>query len=407
MGKARYSYIIVGFTLFRIVYEFIPFVTFYSPHGLNLISVVALYFILAMELGFDRMASTILKYIPMFLITILAILFSTIKDIGVSTGMQVYMLFQDVLWILLMMYYVKAGDDRLNKFLLYFALGCLIITSVTTYFGCLALPGFSRRMTGGDLSDSEKSLYNSMNIGGFGFIYTVALSFPLFIYLFKANKINMFILAFLVIPMLMGIYQAEYTTALLTSIMGFTALFFSNKSSRSVVKLFLVFGVLFVLNSSFLSDILLGLANIIGSETMAERLSGSSELLSGAGSSESADVNARYDLMLQSLDNFFSNPFFGSGNNGGGHSWLFDNMSMFGIWGLSACIIVYSSIYKHTILPFKGTSYYHYVLFVFMLQVILSIVNTEIFYDTFIILIPLIYYAYPEKIQVKHTVVMG
>ena len=396
MGKVRINYFIIGLMLFRIAYVFIPFVTFFSPRGFNLLSVVALYILVAIELGVNNAISTLLKYLPLYIITIFAIVFSPFSDVKTSMVMQWYMLFQDLLWVLLMSYVISLNNIKINRWLLLFVLACMVLTSLTTFYGCLQHPGLSRGMTGGTLSDSARLLYSSLNIGGFDFIYTLVLSIPLIIYLYKSSNISLLFTVPLLIPFYLAIYQAEYTTALLTSFICLIAFFFPRFGNRQrFIRLIAFLGVSLFIMSLVMTDFLNWLANVVDSDIMRERIISSSEIAASGETDMSSDAGARIDLWMRSLSNFLDHPFFGAGNSGGGHSWLLDNMSMFGLFGVIACIVVYRFTHKLTIIPYKNTEFYYYVFFIFMLQIFLSIVNTRFFINTFIILVPLFYNSYP------------
>ena len=398
MGKEKVNYLIIGLVLYRIAYTFSPFVAFYSPHGLNMITVFGLYFLIPKALGGRNAFSTLIKFLPIYLVSILTILFSVVRGLQMSMSMQIYLLVQDILWVLIIRYIVKLNNEKISKFILFYVLGFLLITSITTYYGCMMYPGLSRNMTAGELSETERILFSTLNIGGFDFIYTIALTIPLIIYLYKYGHIKLITSFLLIFPLLMAVYKAEYTTALLTSLMSFSSYFFPNfKSKGQFIKFGVVIGVLFLVLSTYMSEILLWSSKIIGSEIMADRLEGSSDIASGVGADVNSDANIRITLWTKSINNFFSNPLFGVGDNGGGHSWLFDNMSMFGVWGLFACLIVLRYVYKLTINIYRNSEYYFMVLFVFFMQIILSGVNTMLFFDVFIFLIPIFHSAYPSR----------
>ena len=60
----------------------------------------------------------------------------------------------------------------------------------------------------------------------------------------------------------------------------------------------------------------------------------------------SGDLEARILLYEKSIYNFINNPIWGSNSYGGGHSYILDNMSKFGLLGIIAMIIMYLRIFK-------------------------------------------------------------
>ena len=73
MGKTRINYIVIGFFLFRVAYDLSPFVAYFAPRGLNMISVVALYLLVGNELGINKTVKKFIRFLPVFLVSILAI----------------------------------------------------------------------------------------------------------------------------------------------------------------------------------------------------------------------------------------------------------------------------------------------------------------------------------------------
>lgn len=403
MKESKIEWYIIGLILYRIVYTFIPFVAYYSPHGLNMFVVGALYFIVANQMGVNQTFNIFFKFIPVYFISILSILFSGVAGNGSSIILQFYFLFQDILWVILLKYIVSKNNIRLNKFLLYFVLICLITTSITTYFGCLAYPGLSRNMTGGSLSAQEQVLFSTLNIGGFDFIYTIVLVLPLIIYLYKSGNTKLIFSLILIFPIILAVYKAEYATALLFTGISLVTYFFPKfRNVRHFLAVGFALGLLCVFLSEFLSDFFVWFSNVTESDILSERLSSSGDMAKGMTVDVDSDAGARLEAWYKSFNNFLEHPIIGAGDNGGGHSWLFDNMSMFGILGLLGCLGVYYSTYKLIIRPFKNTYYYYYVLYIFVMQIVLSILNTMFFFEVFTILVPLFFYSYPS-IQTSHS----
>ena len=92
----------------------------------------------------------------------------------------------------------------------------VLVTMLTTYIGLQEYPDAARYLaTVADANESANVKYSFMNIGGYTFIYTTVLLYPLLIYAHKRDKINLFLTVLFSMAELAVVIISGYTTALL------------------------------------------------------------------------------------------------------------------------------------------------------------------------------------------------
>ena len=71
-----------------------------------------------------------------------------------------------------------------------------------------------------------------------------------------------------------------------------------------------------------------------------------------------------------------NNFFWGTDAPSGGHSYLLDTLSSFGIIGLIALIISFRYLYKRFVKPFKPYDIYTYAVIAFSINIVQCFINT-------------------------------
>lgn len=274
------------------------------------------------------------------------------------------------------------------KVLLIVFLTCYIITSITTIIGCNKYPQASRLLaSGNDDNPDIIYLYHSMNIGGFDFVYNLSLLLPLYIAFLKLPDRNVagritsrrkkIILFLAFILFLWAIVSAEYTTALLFAIAGTILLFIPiyKVSLKRMAGYFVILAVAFLLvkeliivNKDFIAD-------IFGSDYISDRIGSLIDIMSGGNSSDNTDLISRFDNWDISIRYFLYKPLFGAATNGGGHSYILDNLADKGLFALIAMVIMYSSVRKKIISPLSSSMFYPYYVIVYSFNIVLGFLN--------------------------------
>lgn len=283
----------------------------------------------------------------------------------------------------------------------------IIITLITTIVGLARFPTASRVLaTIASSQDPEFVLYNWNNIGGYNFIYTLVLLYPLLILAFKQKKISIPATATLSVAIGAVIVMSEYTTALLLFLLSSVLFLFKRELTVKNMILFSILGVISVLVfSETFSDMLMWLAGRFDSEILKERLTA---LAGGTVGLESSEDN-RIFLYRMSLNTFLSHPILGTmlsgGTGSGGHAQILDTLAVYGIAGGVLMIWMYRYIYLFFLKPFKQEKGFGYVVWFMVQAMFLSAINTGFWFEVLALYGPLILYSiyYKREIINKNT----
>ena len=406
--RTSLSIIIEILVVFRLAISIMPAVGFYSSNILNIVSFLALYILLFMGMGPSRLLSGVFKYLPVFLISILAIIGLSIK--GEPLIESLYVLTIDLLWPLVFLYVYIKNDVNMAKRLLVFIMVFYLITCITTFIGCYIYEGAPRHMSNGNFAENNPdlmALYTSFNIGSFSFVYSLVVLSPLVLFMLKNKIIGSVFNAIVVVILTAVIIKMEYTTALLLYLSCFALLllprdFTMKQFNRMTIALMLF---LFVF-APLLPAILDFLSESLGSEQVSERLGSISDLWSYRTVEDDSDLGSRFDLWGQSLKIFADTFPLGSLDKAGGHSFIFDNMAKYGIFGLIAMIIVFKQFYSRFIKQYNGINAYGYVIYAYILNLIECFVNPGNNYLCFTFIIPLFCLYFKNVEKQKKTIML-
>ena len=253
----------------------------------------------------------------------------------------------------------------------------MLITAITSIIFLIDDPTAARHLA--TISDADEELfveYNWKNIGGYEFTYLFVLSYPIVILATKKKKLNPWLAAVITVLMVVYIFYAEYTTALLLFLISSVFWFFKKDlKAWHLVLIFLVAVVLFVFFQSIFGSLLDWLADVIDSEEISSRL----RALAGGVESLENFEDKRLDLYLTSLNTFLESPILGtviSGGVIGGHSFILDFLANYGIVGGAMIFAIYWNVYKLLFYRFRIHVGYGYAVWTFAQTVFLSLVNT-------------------------------
>lgn len=384
--------------LIRMIISFVPVVNFYCPEIVKLGTLVVLYGLLLFS--DKRFWANILYLSPIFIIDILSFTVIRLYDVerqGIILSLYSFM--RPMSWALYGLYAIKNySPHKARVILMWFSL-FLIITALTTCLGCTVFPNASRLLATGMSEDPAMyAVFMSYNIGGFTFVYTLLLLTPLLIYVIRENRVNKFICVLLLILVLATIISTEYTIALLFFIFSLSLFFLPRRMSvlNLLVILFIVL-LLYILLKPLIAEFLYQLANVVGSEVIALRLNDVAMSLSGASVNDTMELNVRLSRVEYSWQLFKENILIGTGTNGGGHSFIADNLARYGLIGLLSEIWLFRRIYTTYIAKRKSGDAYVYFTFVLIIQLGLAIFNPILFYEPFILAMPLFYVSYVKR----------
>lgn len=390
-------YLFVIFLIVRLFTQFSPALEIRTPSFINFPLLAFLVFY-AINSG-RGLVHKVLLMLPIYIVPFLNII--AVNRGNIPLVNLLYVLLQWLAWPLFGLFAAENLTRKSQKILLWGYLLCISITALTTIYGCTLFPGASRAMANGEFAKNETelvSMYSSMNIGNFLYVYTSVLVVPLVLCL--SNHYRKKICYAIVALLIFSIFKTEFTTALLLSVTS--ALFLALPISRNtqVAKKWLVSIMVIVLVSlPLIGEIMDFFASVIGSEQISQRFSELSVSLSGQQLDEDSDFATRLFLWQKSIETFFGNFFTGvyfttdvndTHTYVGGHSFILDSMARFGILGFLLIIWMFKRLYKIFILPYSRRSEYIYLLTVFILNIIQCIINTVSIEFVFVFLIPLL-----------------
>lgn len=335
-------------TLVCFAYTVIPFTPYVLPQGIRYILTIFL-LLLAVHI-----VSSEDIYIPMSVFVAQVVFFlclwigrySHVNGSSLINSLSRYIMFWSPMYVSLAIF--KRGIDG-SKYLLNFLKIGYLITMITTLQGNIKFPEVSRLLAGA-ATESQIDFYGRLNIGGYGFIYSIVMFMPIWIYnvFLSKKKFKDKVLDFVLIVVgIITIYISNYSTAVLLCLFE-VLLFFLQKSKNKekIIRGVVLLMILAILLKNQIAKAVLSLSIYmegIGNELMAIRLDGIYCLLVGI--EPTGDVAKRSLLYTRSWEAFLQSPLYGNlfGGNRllGGHSELLDLLGSSGIIGFIPFITLF------------------------------------------------------------------
>lgn len=292
-----------------------------------------------------------------------------------------YGLMQLLLYPFLGMLLLKYDFGKTYARLFWVVLLSYVITSITTYFGCQLVPNASRILASTTMVEESgmENLIKNLNIAGFSEIYTIALITPLIVMMMRRGTMNYIIGSFVLFAFIIGVIEAQYTTALFVCVLSLLLFFLpKNYSRKKYISSFLFLTILCSFGLFLISELLTYLSSIMESSFVGDRLSDLSSVLSGNQDDvdNNSDMMKRRDIYLQSIETFLSHPLGAWDQKAtGGHSFILDSLARFGVLGVVLIGVMYKRIYTNFIKPFRMNADYGYAIISFFWVIFLAIVN--------------------------------
>lgn len=260
-----------------------------------------------------------------------------------------------------------------------------LITAVTTIIGCINNPNAARLLaTTASSQDPTAVSYNWQNIGGFSFVYSCTLMYPLVILGFKQKKLPLvLVIGFTLVEFALAI-NTEYTISLM--LIMFSSLLFllpRNLSPKKFILISIAAVILIVVFSGLIAMFMDYVGQLIGKEMMGEKMMA---VFGGKEVMDNLD-DRRMDRYMRSFEAFLSNPLFGCFLSGdaagkvGGHSFILDVLAKYGLLGATILFFAYRSVYKTFYKPLKKRMGFGFVIWLFVQPIILSALNTGFWLD--------------------------
>lgn len=346
--------------------------------------VIAIFFVLARDKG-SHLEKYLTFLIP-FVIWKVYIYFVSSQELT----MWAFSIVLDFAPLLIGIYIVSERKKKVDLFA-WVVIGLLIATAITSIIFLADDPTAARFLATAATSDDERVVeYSWKNIGGYEFTYLLTLSYPMIILAVKKKRLNPFLAALFTVLIAVYIFYAEYTTALLLFLLS-SVFWFMRKDlkSRDIILIFVIAVIVIVLFYGVLTEFFNWLADVVESKDMSDRFR---SLAGGIEGLEGAEDN-RLELYRMSLNTFLRSPLFGTvfeyGSNGG-HSFILDFLAQYGLIGGAILVGIYYNIFKYLFYRFRKYSGYGYVIWVFVQTVLLSAVNTGIWFAFLGLIAPII-----------------
>ena len=363
------------FILF-ILHNCVPIIGLYTPMPLYVLEMLIVYLFLLKSKTIVK--KDIIRVLPIYIVSFLPLLYGTQSE--VATFM--YSIAQMFLYPLFAIYLIRSKDYVSSKRIFYVILTSIVITGITTIYGCILFPEAPRALASLSNSgrDADYFIYNSMNIGGFSYIYSLSLIAPMFMYMILNNKISKYTGIISLIIIIMTVLESQYSLAILTIALSLILSMLHNyiRLDKIIFAILLFIAFIFFNGLFYLGELFMYLSRAVDSEMVANRLLNLSYMLQGNNSNVDGDIEIRQFVYAKSFEGFLDSPIYG-GMEAGGHSYILDNLCLYGLIGFFGMIIMYKSIYKLFFKKYINSQLSGYLIIIFSIALLLAMLNTKEF----------------------------
>jgi len=287
-------------------------------------------------------------------------------------------------------YYLTRYPSHYSFFTI-LAAALFAFSAVTTIIGCIRNPDAARTLATIESSQDPTSIkYLKQNIGGYTFVYSAVLLYPCVILGYKMKRLHLaFAIGFALLVFALAVYS-EYTYALMLSLVS-TLLFFVKRdiSLKRFIMMIVIFSIAVVLFRTTVAAILTRIGSFIGNDTMTQKMTA---VFIGQEAVDNLD-DGRDHLYMLSIKTFLSHPIFGNfsqgGKGSGNHSFILDNLAVYGLVGGVLMVLMYRCIFNTFYRPFAEKTGYGFVVWIFIQPIILSAINTGMWLNNLCLLAPL------------------
>jgi len=403
VGKKRASTNLFVSLLFYMAYIFMPITrTLPSAMKAGFIAVALLFLIMELTRRDNNLKNAFLLSIGFVVIDFFIYYGVWRTNNAVDIVDKSMMLF--VFWMPLLYFkpLVEASDETKHKifkmYLVFFS-----IEMLTTLIGNIIFPMASRELASTQ-DIIQNRIYQTMNIGGYGFIYALALSLPMWVYLYRyVNKMYAFFIIFGIIT----IAASSYMTAIALSLIALVV------SIAKTPKRAIVWGVLlaliFITAETYLANILNSISESLyasDNHILGERISNiSTAVLSGE---STGDLGYREELRNSSMDAFWASPLLGnlvgSFKTLGLHSEFVDWLGGTGIIGVALIVVILQKPIRKFIAYFRKTRLSYYVkiqLSICLVLGFLNLITTAPEFSIALFILPVVIASLTNSISMK------
>lgn len=397
-GRADLLFVLELLIMYRILCTYVPAVSVWSPTIINMPVLGLLYLLFIYFIGAEGIVKIFERVFPVILLYVV----NDVMRSGFSMVDMIMSIMRLLVWpVGMYIFYKYDGVGNVKRILLVFV-ASMVATMLTTYYGNIEFPGVSRAMAHfhADGMAEQSRFFKRLNIGDFDFVYTLPFLPPFAIFCFKKVSeiwLKALSVGFCVV-LALTIYEAHYTTALVTSALSVTLLILPNNiSMKKMIVYYVLIAVVLVGASSTVSSLLGMASDTTDAGVYAERFQNMSDMMSGNDIGEGNTAN-RIMLYQKSLMAFLEHPILGGAP--GGHSMVLDMMGRGGFFGLFVVIIGLMGLYKNYVQCYRNQPLSGYCVYLFVLQILLGVLNPVLCLEVFLLLIPLFSLSF-DKVENK------
>ena len=391
MGTKRHPIIIKVILFIYVLYSFMPAVAYYVPSYIRIVLALIVVFYFLPRVSF--------RWLPIIIIPLLTLIGYALNSPSRFFPHLYYVFNIGVLGAL--SYSLVTRDEiALSRQIVVLLVISFVINSITTLYGNIRFPNASRVLASITLVAENYDNYRRQNIGGFDEIYSFTLSIPLAAIVFMKKKGILRILSLSVaVLFLFTIIKSDYTTALVFAVLSFLLFFFPLKTKNRTIIIVISLIVAFLLLGDSI-NVFSFISRLSGSDAVSNRMSDLSDWLQSGQLNDNSDVSGRFGLYMISLKGFLTSPIIGNLTSKetmvGGHSFILDNLSTYGLIGIISLLLMYSAIYNLNCKFYSKTDFFYFAIFIYVVYLFLTFLNPQPFIPFISFALPLFFYVFNQ-----------
>ena len=391
--------------LLYLMHNCVPAVGYYMP-SIVYLGIFGILFLLSLSAFYRKLAYTILGF---FCVNLIDILMSV--DSISSMAMQGYGMLQGYLYGLLAVMLITRYSPKHSRRMMFAFLLMIVVTCVSTIIGNERYTQPSRLLATLSNDDVLFQRYTKENIGGFTMAYGIVFLVPLIVYMIRKRRIPLVLAIGMLVLFGMTLLSMEYGMAVMLFIASLMLLFMPKLTTRKII-FFLIAGVLILL---LFGNAIATLIDIISESiervTLSERFQAVADMLRGQDTLSAQAAQNRSFLYAQSWETFWNSSLLGAWGDEslgeiGGHSFVLDTMGQYGLLGIVAISVLFGSMYKVMLAPYKKLECYPYFLWIYLMNIVMLVLNPVQHADICLFIVPIFGYGFgilEQSDTTKHT----
>ncbi len=393
-GVLRISLIALVIGLY-IAHKVMPIVGYYTP-AIVRAGMCGLLFLLLIP-QFQRKATWAL--FGMFAISLLDLVNRAVN--GQELALYIYGEIQVLVYGLIAFRFAAKDDKRTCRNMFFAVLVMYLFTAVTTIIGNGNYPNASRNLATLSATTFAHSVYTKNNIGNFSFAYELVLFTPLIIYMTRQKLVKPLLGYGMLVLIGYCLMVMEYGMAAIMFFINLMLLVLPKLTTKRLLVILMVILLVFLLFSGWFADVFEFASEATNSRTLSDRFLSVAETLRGEQETSSESTETRNKHYMTSLNSFLDTSFLGGWGRKdiGAHSFVLDTLGNYGLLGLAGLVVMFMTIYKLCLKPFRKYDFYPYFLWTCLIAVFMMVMNPKAYEFIFLCVLPLFgYWQMPERL---------